>query len=102
MKDYYNILDVPANADQETIKANYRKLARKWHPDLNQETKELAEVNMKLINEAYEVLGDPAKRLNYDLARMPKVVFVPSAWGFNVNVNTASGISWSASWGTAS
>ncbi len=63
-KDYYEILGVTRDADNATIKSAYRKLARKYHPDVNK-TKE-AEEKFKDINEAYEVLSDKAKRQRYD------------------------------------
>ncbi|GFN34713.1 molecular chaperone DnaJ [Tepidimicrobium xylanilyticum] len=65
MKDYYEILNVSRDATQEEIKASFRKLAKKYHPDLNPNDKE-AERKFKEINEAYEVLGDPEKRRRYD------------------------------------
>src|SRR6478609_784530 len=64
-KDYYSSLGVAKTASQKEIKAAYRKLARKHHPDVNQGDKS-AEGRFKEINEAYEVLGDPAKRKKYD------------------------------------
>lgn len=64
-KDYYAILGVPRNADEKEIKKAYRRLARKYHPDLNPGDKE-AERKFKEINEAYEVLSDPEKRKRYD------------------------------------
>lgn len=63
-KDYYEILGVKREATAAEIKSAYRKLARKYHPDVNK-TKE-AESKFKDINEAYEVLGDEAKRQRYD------------------------------------
>ena len=63
-KDYYEILGVARDADAAAIKSAYRKLARKYHPDVNK-TKE-AEEKFKDINEAYEVLSDKAKRQRYD------------------------------------
>ena len=63
-KDYYEILGVARDADASTIKSAYRKLARKYHPDVNK-TKE-AEEKFKDINEAYEVLSDKNKRQRYD------------------------------------
>lgn len=64
-KDYYKILGVSKTATPEEIKKAYRKLARKYHPDLNPNDKE-AEVRFKEINEANEVLSDPEKRQKYD------------------------------------
>ncbi len=63
-KDYYDILGVKRDATEAEIKSAYRKLARKYHPDVNK-TKE-AESKFKDINEAYEVLGDKQKRERYD------------------------------------
>ncbi|MBO4549069.1 MAG: DnaJ domain-containing protein [Abditibacteriota bacterium] len=69
MKDYYEILGVPRSADQSEIKAAYRSLARKYHPDINKSPE--AEDMFKTINEAYSVLGDPAKRRLYDMGGGP-------------------------------
>ncbi len=63
-KDYYEILGVKREATDAEIKSAYRKLARKYHPDVNK-TKD-AETKFKDINEAYEVLGDKQKRQRYD------------------------------------
>lgn len=65
VKDYYEILGIGRGASQEDIKKAYRKLARKFHPDLNPGDK-TAEQKFKEINEAYEVLGDPKKKAEYD------------------------------------
>jgi molecular chaperone DnaJ len=64
-KDYYDILGVKKDASQEDIKKAYRKLARKYHPDLNPGDKN-AEQKFKELNEAYEVLSDSKKRTEYD------------------------------------
>jgi curved DNA-binding protein len=64
-RDYYSTLGVAKTATQKEIKAAYRKLARKHHPDVNQGDKS-AETRFKEINEAHEVLGDPEKRKKYD------------------------------------
>jgi len=64
-KDYYTILGVSKNATPEEIKRNYRKLARKYHPDLNPGDKN-TEAKFKDLNEANEVLSDPENRAKYD------------------------------------
>ena len=64
-KDYYETLGVAKDADAKAIKSAYRKLAKKYHPDLNQGNEEAAN-KLKEINEAYEVLSDEDKRKKYD------------------------------------
>jgi curved DNA-binding protein len=64
-KDYYKVLGVSRSADEKEIKAAYRRLARKYHPDMNPGNKQ-AEARFKELNEANEVLGDPEKRRRYD------------------------------------
>jgi len=63
--DYYKTLGVPKNASEEDLKKAYRKLARKYHPDLNPGDK-AAETRFKEITEAHEILTDAEKRRNYD------------------------------------
>ena len=64
-RDYYDILGVKRDADEEEIKKAYRKLAVKFHPDKNPGDK-TAEESFKELGEAYEVLNDPQKRSAYD------------------------------------
>ncbi|MFZ1805282.1 MAG: DnaJ C-terminal domain-containing protein [Nitrospira sp.] len=63
-KDYYKLLDIDRTATADDIKSAYRKLARKYHPDVSKEPQ--AEARFKEIGEAYEVLQDPEKRAAYD------------------------------------
>lgn len=64
-RDYYEVLGIDKNADEDTIKKAYRRLAIKYHPDKNQGSKE-AEEKFKEATEAYEILGDPEKKARYD------------------------------------
>jgi len=64
-KDYYAVLGVPRDATPEQIKKAFRQLARRYHPDTAKDPR-TAEDKFKEINEAYEVLGDPARRTRYD------------------------------------
>ncbi len=64
-RDYYDVLGVQKGAGDDEIKKSYRKLAKKYHPDLNPDNKE-AEIKFKELNEAYEVLSDSDKKARYD------------------------------------
>src|SRR6266576_1391036 len=64
-RDYYETLGVPKTAGEDEIRSAFRKLARKYHPDVAKD-KKIAEEKFKEINEAYEVLSDPEKRKKYD------------------------------------
>ncbi|UWQ35338.1 DnaJ domain-containing protein (plasmid) [Leisingera sp. M527] len=69
-RDYYKILGIGPSADADEIKRAYRKLARKYHPDIN--ATEEAEAKFKDVNEAYEVLKDPERRAAYDQLGKPE------------------------------
>src|ERR1700740_1935636 len=70
--DYYEMLGVPRGADDATIKAGYRRLAKEHHPDRHNGCSD-KEAHFKAINEAYDVLKDPQKRAAYD--RFGKAAF---------------------------
>jgi curved DNA-binding protein CbpA len=84
MKNYYEILEVTYDASQEAIKSQYRFLVHVWHPDRfprpDQKTK--AEEKLKMINEAYEILGNIEKRASYDKHKSSR-----SSGGFAQNKN---------------
>ena len=85
-KDYYDILGVDRKASQDDIKKAFRKLARKYHPDLNPGDK-TAEHKFKELNEAYEVLGDEKKRSDYD--QFGKSPFDSGGPGFDYRAYTS-------------
>lgn len=67
MKNYYEILEVNENASKEVIDKAYKVLAKKYHPDLQEEkNKKAAEEKIKSLNEAYEILSNPKKKQAYD------------------------------------
>lgn len=65
-RDYYEVLGVDKNASEADIKKAFKKMARKYHPDLNPDKKKEAEAKFKEVNEAYEVLSDAQKKAQYD------------------------------------
>jgi len=75
-RDYYEVLDVPRDADGQTIKKAYHKLAMKWHPDRNKSPE--AEERFKEIATAYAILKDPKKRARYDAQGMEGVAHYTS------------------------
>ncbi|MDI3318084.1 MAG: molecular chaperone DnaJ [Bacillota bacterium] len=75
-RDYYEVLGVRRGASQEEIKAAFRRLARRYHPDANPDDPD-AEAKFKEINEAYQILSDPEKRAQYD--RFGRAAFQPGA-----------------------
>lgn len=86
-KDYYKILGVKKDASEKEIKQAYRKLARKWHPDVNPDNRKEAEAKFKEINEAYEVLSDPDKRARYDA--------LGEGWKSGMDFTPPPGAAWS-------
>lgn len=90
-KDYYKVLGVARGANTDDIKKAFRKLARKYHPDVNPGDKK-AEAKFKEINEAYEVLSDPDKRRKYDtLGPNWQEQFGPSTSGSRRTYTTGNG-----------
>src|SRR6187455_1220886 len=83
-RDYYEILEVPKDADDAAIKKSYRKIAMKFHPDRNPNDK-AAEDKFKEAAEAYEVLSDADKRAKYD--RYGHAAFSPGSGGFSGSQN---------------
>lgn len=82
--DYYKILGVNENASQEEIKKEFRKLSLKYHPDKNIGNSE-AEQKFKIINEAYQVLGDENERKKYDMSRRNPFMNGPHGSGGSPN-----------------
>ena len=64
--DYYQLLEIDPGADQQTIKRAYLSKIKAWHPDKNPDRTEEAEEKTKALNQAYQILKDPARRKNYD------------------------------------
>jgi curved DNA-binding protein len=91
-KDYYKTLGIEKSADEKQIKAAFRKLARKYHPDVNKEPEAVSK--FKEINEAYEVLSDPEKRKRYDSFGnnwQEGSNFTPPPGYENININFGQG-----------
>lgn len=94
-RDYYEVLGVEKTSSPEEIKKAYRKLAKKYHPDLNGGSEEAAE-KLKEVNEAFEVLSDPDKKKKYDQfgsAYQDGMNFDPSQYGYEYTTGGGSGFS---------
>ena len=78
-RDYYEVLGLDKSASEDEIKKSYRKLAKKYHPDMNPGDSE-AEKNFKEVNEAYDVLSDPDKKAKYD--QYGHAAFDPASGGY--------------------
>jgi len=89
-RDYYEVLGVSRDADEKEIKRTFRKLARKYHPDVNPGNKE-AEQRFKELSEAYQVLSDPEKRKKYD-----QIGHIGDFWGQAGAGGPGAGFAWSA------
>lgn len=86
MRDYYEVMGVAKDATGEEIKTAYRRLAKKYHPDLNPDDKQAAEDKFKELQQAYSVLGDPEKRAAYD--RRGSDLFSDGAWEWTGGVDS--------------
>ena len=86
MENYYSILNVSNNADEDQIKQAYRALAMKYHPDKNPDNK-IAEEKFKRISEAYSVLSDSQKRKEYDLSMSNPFSSSGRTYTYNQNTN---------------
>ena len=92
-RDYYDILEVTREASADEIKRAYRKMARKFHPDISKEPN--AEERFKQVGEAYEVLKDAEKRAAYDQlgeTGRPARISAPHPTGTRVSNMTAPGL----------
>jgi curved DNA-binding protein len=93
-KDYYAILGVSPDADQQTIQKRFRELAKKYHPDVNRDNPE-AEEKFKEVNEAYQVLQDPERRKRYDEFRAEWELYQRIANMANMAGGSMGGFDWS-------
>jgi len=82
-RDYYAVLGVDRGAAKDEIRRAYRRLAKKYHPDLNKENQKESEEAFKEVSEAYEVLSDPQKRANYDRFGHAGVKFGPGGFSWS-------------------
>ena len=64
--NYYELLGISSGADRQTVKQAYLAKIKEWHPDKNPDRVEEAEEKTKILNQAFQILGDPAQRKNYD------------------------------------
>src|SRR5512139_3774703 len=92
--DLYELIGVPRTAGLEEIKRAYRRLARRWHPDINPGDRAAA-VRFKLVADAYEILADPERRRQYDAYGLTATVLDGATTfgfeGFDFTVESATG-----------
>ena len=97
MENYYSILNVSNNADEDQIKQAYRALAMKYHPDKNPDSK-AAEEKFKRISEAYSVLSDPQKRREYDFTMSNPFSSSGRTYTYDQNTNPFGDDIFSSNW----
>ena len=97
MENYYSILNVSNNADEDQIKQAYRTLAMKYHPDKNPDNK-AAEEKFKHISEAYSVLSDPQRRRDYDLGTSTPFSSSEKTYTYGQNTNPFGDDIFSSKW----
>lgn len=96
--NFYEFFEINPDASQEALKAAYRKMCFKYHPDKNPETREKAERTFKVIQEIWSILSNPSSREEYDFVLgLKKTRMVDEVWVYiNGNsVSTGSTVSWS-------
>lgn len=88
--NYYEILKVPKNATNEQIKSSYKNLVKQYHPDLYTGNKDFADQKIKQINEAYDILSNPEKKLAYDEYLNPSISYPATHISYNAKNETNS------------
>lgn len=89
--NYYNVLGLKNTASQEEIKSAYKKLVKKYHPDIYKGDKTFAEKKTAEINVAYDVLSNPVSKKEYDEQNAPKYSYTPPKYDYNTTYNRYNG-----------